>query len=86
MSAKPKNKKKRRSAAVADERVAELQSNPVFREIPRGLKKVKLDSRFSGMLKDERFASTSARVDRRGRPVEAGGETELGGVYDVEDE
>ncbi|CAD5229192.1 unnamed protein product [Bursaphelenchus okinawaensis] len=79
-----KKKRVSKKSAAMEERVAQLQSNPVFHEMPKTEKKVKLDPRFSKMFTDERFASTSAKIDRRGRKVEEKLQEELKNVYDVE--
>jgi hypothetical protein len=80
MKKKTKSKKKREVKATepqVDEydettneaRVSAVQSDPIFYEMPRREKKIKVDSRFKAMFDDPRFASTSASVDRHGRPV-----------------
>lgn len=79
--------KKKKSVKMNDamaERVATLESNPVFHEMPRKDKKVTLDPRFNKMFKDAKFASTSAKIDRRGRPVGKTEQEELKAVYDIE--
>lgn len=70
MGKKSKQKKKKDGAETAKEsRINAVQSDPIFHEMPRREKKVKVDSRFKAMFDDERFASTTATVDRHGRPV-----------------
>ncbi|CAD5234646.1 unnamed protein product [Bursaphelenchus xylophilus] len=74
----------KQSEAMA-ERVAQLQTNPVFHEMPKREKKVKLDPRFQKMFSDERFASTSSKIDRRGRPVNDKTQEELKNIYEIDE-
>ncbi|KAI6191564.1 hypothetical protein M3Y97_00241700 [Aphelenchoides bicaudatus] len=70
----PKKKQKSKKTedvaeTVKDPRLSTVQSDQTFREMPKREKKVKVDPRFKAMFDDERFASTSAKVDRHGRPI-----------------
>lgn len=57
---------------ITDSRFAKFQSDPRYR-LPSKRHHVKVDKRFSGILKDEDF-SRRAKVDRYGRPVDTDGE------------
>ncbi|TVU38618.1 hypothetical protein EJB05_12002 [Eragrostis curvula] len=53
--------------AMQDERFAAARMDPRFRPMRKKEAKVELDSRFSSMMTDPRFASSAAPVDKRGR-------------------
>jgi len=50
-----------------DPRFSKFQTDPKFRTVPRKERKVKIDDRFSAVLKDKKFVS-KVKVDKRGRP------------------
>ena len=50
-----------------DPRFSKFQTDPKFRTVPRKERKVKIDDRFSAVLKDKKFVS-KVNVDKRGRP------------------
>ena len=58
-----------RGPAITDPRFANIQSDPRYRLPSKGDTHVKLDNRFSRILKDEDFVG-KARVDRYGRQVD----------------
>ncbi|CRK97429.1 CLUMA_CG010818, isoform A [Clunio marinus] len=62
MDSKPKNDIKK------DERFAHLFNNPRYRKLPEREKKVKIDSRFKSMFKDDKF-QVKYSVDKYGREV-----------------
>ncbi|MCJ1477706.1 pre-rRNA-processing protein esf1 [Lambiella insularis] len=71
--------------SITDPRFANIQTDPRFRLPSRKQTHVKIDSRFSRMLKDERFAS-KAKVDRYGRRLAKGsGRKELERLYRADD-
>ena len=53
---------------MEDQRFAHVKTDPKFRRIPKGARKVKIDSRFKSMFKDKQF-KVKYTVDKRGRPV-----------------
>ncbi|KAL5557512.1 hypothetical protein UlMin_039748 [Ulmus minor] len=53
---------------ITDSRFAAVHSDPRFRKIPKHKSKVEIDSRFDRMFKDPNFVSSSAPVDKRGKP------------------
>ena len=59
--------------AITDTRFANIQSDPRFQLPSKRHTHVKVDKRFSRILKDEDF-TRKAKVDRYGRPVEADSE------------
>ena len=70
----------------ADPRFANIETDPRFRLPSKKHGQVKLDKRFSRVLKDEEF-SKKANVDRYGRKVgKAAGRKELEKLYRLEDE
>ncbi|MCJ1385573.1 pre-rRNA-processing protein esf1 [Xylographa soralifera] len=74
------------SASITDARFANIQTDPRFRLPSRKNTHVKIDKRFSRMLRDERFSS-KAKVDRYGRRLpKDSGRKELERLYRVEDE
>lgn len=60
-------KKQRKSSFITDARFASAQSDPRFRRMPKHEAKIPVDSRFSRMLSDRNFSSSSAPVDKRGK-------------------
>ncbi|MCJ1318921.1 pre-rRNA-processing protein esf1 [Xylographa vitiligo] len=74
------------SASITDPRFSNIQTDPRFRLPTRKNTHVKIDQRFSRMLRDERFSS-KAKVDRYGRRLpKDSGRKELERLYRVEDE
>ena len=55
-------------SADADERFQHITTDPRFRTLRRSQQKVKADSRWRSMMKDERFTHKATTVDKRGRP------------------
>jgi len=53
-------------SADTDERF--IATDPRFRTLRRSKQKVKADSRWRSMLKDERFTHKATTIDKRGRP------------------
>lgn len=51
-----------------DPRFSKVYSDPRFVVVPKKATKVKIDSRFKGMLKDKEF-NVVARVDKYGRKI-----------------
>jgi len=51
-----------------DERFQHIATDPRFRTLRRSKQKVKADSRWQSMMKDERFTHKATLVDKRGRP------------------
>ena len=52
----------------ADERFQHITTDPRFRTLKRSKHKVKADSRWRSMMKDERFTHKATAIDKRGRP------------------
>lgn len=59
-----KNKDKK---MIDDPRFSRVHSDPRFQKVPKRTSKVAIDSRFNEMFTDKRFASSSAKVDKRGK-------------------
>ncbi|KAF7828993.1 Pre-rRNA-processing protein esf1 [Senna tora] len=53
---------------ITDPRFSSLHTDPRFREPPKHKTKVAIDSRFDRMFTDKSFSSSSAPVDKRGKP------------------
>ncbi len=71
---------------ITDPRFANIQSDPRYRLPSKGQTNVKLDKRFSRILKDDDF-SRKAPVDRYGRPIEIDSEKRrLKRRYEIEDD
>ncbi|MCJ1287730.1 pre-rRNA-processing protein esf1 [Xylographa opegraphella] len=72
--------------SITDPRFSNIQTDPRFRLPSRKNTHVKVDKRFSRMLRDERFSS-KAKVDRYGRRLpKDSGRKELERLYRVDDE
>lgn len=65
-----------------DERFKHIATDPKFRRIPKLEKKVKIDKRFHGMFKDERF-KVKYTVDKRGRPINHSSNNDLRRYYEL---
>ena len=55
-------------SADNDERFQHIATDPRFRTLRRSKQKVKADSRWRSMVKDERFTHKATTIDKRGRP------------------
>ena len=71
---------------VTDERFSAMHSVPIFKPVAKDEHKVALDSRFSGVLTDERFRVPTSKYDKYGRKQAAGGaKDELSKFYTLDD-
>ena len=78
-----KKRVKRRTDKIQDdERYKEVSEMPLFNEMKRTDKKVRIDSRFKDMFTDKNFAVGRANIDMRGRPL---AEDERKGIKDLYD-
>ena len=77
--------RKGRDAASVDERFSSAKSDPRFKRVPRQVRKIEIDNRFSGMFREERF-QLSYTSDKRGRAVERSASEDLRRFYRLEDE
>ena len=55
-------------SADMDGRFQHIATDPRFRTLRRSKQKVKADSRWRSMMKDERFTHKATTIDKRGRP------------------
>jgi hypothetical protein len=62
------NKGKSSGKIITDARFTSLHTDPRFMEGPRNKAKVAIDSRFNRMFTDKNFATSKARIDKRGKP------------------
>ena len=86
MAKRRKTKKGASAPTITDPRFANIHSDPRYRLPSRHQTQVKLDKRFSRILKDDDFAR-KARVDRYGRPFEAREERKkLRRRFEIDDE
>lgn len=53
---------------ITDDRFSSLHSDPRFQKVPKQKAKVEIDSRFNRMFHDKSFNSSSAPLDKRGKP------------------
>ncbi|GAB4848435.1 hypothetical protein Ancab_003132 [Ancistrocladus abbreviatus] len=53
---------------ITDPRFAKVHSDPRFQKVPKHKAKVAIDSRFGRMFTDKRFFTSSAPLDKRGKP------------------
>lgn len=67
---------------LKDARFAHIARDPKFRRIPKAERKVKIDRRFKGMFKDEKF-TVKYTIDKRGRPVNQTTTEDLRKYYDL---
>lgn len=67
---------------LKDARFAHIARDPKFRRIPKAERKVKIDNRFKGMFKDEKF-TVKYTIDKRGRPVNRTTTEDLRKYYDL---
>lgn len=76
-----------RGEIITDARFSSLHSDPRFMEAPKNKAKVSIDSRFNRMFTDKNFASSKARIDKRGKPKKKdSGAESLKHYYRLEDE
>ncbi|KAI6244061.1 ESF1-like protein [Aphelenchoides fujianensis] len=80
----PKMKKKKSGMSERKQRMALVQSDPIFHEMPKKEKKVKVDPRFRSMFEDEEFSATRGKVDKRGRPLDRKAHEKLDNVYEMD--
>jgi len=67
---------------LKDARFAHIVRDPKFRRIPKAERKVKIDRRFKGMFKDEKF-TVKYTIDKRGRPINQTTTEDLRKYYDL---
>ncbi|RZC41771.1 NUC153 domain containing protein [Asbolus verrucosus] len=67
---------------MEDKRFAHVTTDPKFRHIPKGARKVKIDKRFKSMFKDKKF-KVKYTVDKRGRPVNHTSTEDLKRYYEL---
>ncbi|OUC48470.1 hypothetical protein D917_06152 [Trichinella nativa] len=65
-----------------DKRFAHVSWDPKFRQMPRKIRKVKIDDRFSSMFTDPNF-KLEYTVDKRGRPYHRSTEENMRKFYDI---
>lgn len=53
---------------IADPRFSKVHCDPRFQKLPKHKSKVVIDDRFSALFTDKRFAGSSAKLDKRGKP------------------
>ncbi|EOY03306.1 Uncharacterized protein TCM_018180 [Theobroma cacao] len=76
-----KNKDQKAKSA----RFASLQSDLRFQKVPKHKTKVVIDSRFNRMFSNKRFSSSSAPLDKRGKPKKENSQNSLCHYYHLED-
>uniref|UniRef100_A0A6N2M125 Uncharacterized protein n=1 Tax=Salix viminalis TaxID=40686 RepID=A0A6N2M125_SALVM len=84
MGSKKKNTSK--NEMIDDPRFASVHTDPRFQTVPKRESKVTIDSRFNRMFTDKNFGTSSAPVDKRGRPRKQKGDTSLRHYYRTEEE
>ncbi|XP_022132581.1 pre-rRNA-processing protein esf1 [Momordica charantia] len=70
---------------ITDARFSSVHSDPRFQNVPKHKSKVAIDSRFDRMFVDKRFSSSSAPLDKRGRPKKQNSENSLRHYYKIEE-
>ncbi|KAA3464432.1 pre-rRNA-processing protein esf1 [Gossypium australe] len=80
------NKESGGGKIIKDARFASLHSDPRFQKVPKRNTKVVIDSRFNRMFTDKRFASSSAPLDKRGKPKKGNTQSSLRHYYHLEEE
>lgn len=70
---------------MEDKRFAHISTDPKFRRIPKGERKVKIDNRFKSMFKDKKF-KVKYTVDSRGRPLNRTSTEDLKRYYHLSSE
>ncbi|CAK7355655.1 unnamed protein product [Dovyalis caffra] len=87
MGSKKKNKCKSEEKEIIDDpRFASTHTDPRFQRVPKRELKVAIDSRFNRMFTDKNFGTSSAPVDKRGRPKKQKTDTSLRHFYRIEEE
>ncbi|KAJ9172625.1 hypothetical protein P3X46_015840 [Hevea brasiliensis] len=71
---------------IADPRFASVHSDPRFQKVPTQKSKVAIDSRFNRIFTDKNFASSSALLDKRGKPKKHKSESSLRHYYRIQEE
>ncbi|KAK2991893.1 hypothetical protein RJ640_011582 [Escallonia rubra] len=71
---------------ITDPRFASVHSDPRFQAAPRHKSKVAIDSRFNRMFTDKSFASSSVRIDKRGKRRDDSSQHPLKHYYRLESE
>ncbi|XP_017981623.1 PREDICTED: pre-rRNA-processing protein esf1 [Theobroma cacao] len=88
LSLQGSNSKKNGSGSgkiITDARFASLHSDPRFQKVAKHKTKVVIDSRFNRMFSDKRFSSSSAPLDKRGKPKKENSQSSLRHYYHLED-
>lgn len=70
---------------ITDSRFAAVNSDPRFQKVPKHKSKVEIDSRFNRIFTDKSFGSSSAPVDKRGKPKKQNSENFLRHYYRIEE-
>jgi hypothetical protein len=77
----------REEEMVHDERFSSMHSSQTFRKLPKKSKAIKLDSRFKGVLTDDKFRVAPGKTDKYGRKQKAKrADAELEEFYTIEDD
>ncbi|KAG9439062.1 hypothetical protein H6P81_019227 [Aristolochia fimbriata] len=71
---------------ITDPRFADVQYDPRFQRMPKQKMKVPIDSRFTRIFSDRNFSSSSAPLDKRGKPRNNAAENPLLRYYYPEKE
>ncbi|KAH8508184.1 hypothetical protein H0E87_010350 [Populus deltoides] len=71
---------------IDDPRFASVHTDPRFQRVPKRESKVTIDSRFNRMFTDKHFGTSSAPVDKRGRPKRQKTDSSLRHYYRIEEE
>ncbi|KAF8405449.1 hypothetical protein HHK36_010355 [Tetracentron sinense] len=71
---------------ITDARFSSVHSDPRFQKVPKHQSKVPIDSRFDVMFSDKSFSSSSAPLDKRGKPKNQNSENPLRHYYRLEEE
>lgn len=81
-----KKKSKNNNEMIDDPRFASVHTDPRFQRVPKRESKVTIDSRFNRMFTDKKFGTSSAPVDKRGRPKRQKTDSSLRHYYRIEEE
>lgn len=81
-----KKKSKSKNEMIDDPRFASVHTDPRFQRVPKRESKVTIDSRFNRMFTDKNFSTSSAPVDKRGRPKRQKTDSSLRHYYRIEEE
>ncbi|XP_057952217.1 pre-rRNA-processing protein esf1 [Malania oleifera] len=71
---------------ITDSRFSSAHSDPRFQRVPKHKSKVAIDPRFNRMFSDQRFSSSSAPLDKRGRPKKFSSGNPLRHYYKLQEE